>query len=171
MFVHINCWRFARGANHDDSIGTFSNMPIEQFAQTRQIEAAIVEHDGSVYSCDHFMYPDYRLGNLRDETLESLMTQQAQIAFGAAKEEQLPRMCQTCQYRFACHGECPKNRFIKTPDGEPGLNYLCPSYLKFFRHITPTMNAMAKLVQNNQPAALIRDALKGPLIIKLHSPT
>lgn len=128
-------------------------------------KAAIVEHDGSVYACDHFMYPDYRLGNVTEEALDTLMNRPEQIAFGAAKEDRLPQMCRTCTYRFACHGECPKNRFSTTPDGEPGLNYLCPSYLAFFRHITPTMNAMAQLVQANQPAALIRDAFKGPLLI------
>lgn len=129
-------------------------------------KSAIVEHDGSVYSCDHFMYPEYRLGNLLTDDAATLMGSAQQQAFGDAKEDSLPGMCQRCSYRFACHGECPKNRFATTPDGEPGLNYLCPSYLKFFRHITETMNAMAKLLSQNQPPALIMQAFKGPLIVK-----
>lgn len=132
-------------------------------------KAAIIEHDGNVYSCDHFMYPEYRLGNLKNESLAALMSKPEQINFGAAKQTSLPRMCLDCTYRFACHGECPKNRFVNTPEGEKGLNYLCPSYLKFFRHITPTMNAMAKLLEHGQPADLIKGAFKGPLIVKTSS--
>jgi uncharacterized protein len=130
-------------------------------------KAAIVEHDGSVYSCDHFMYPEYRLGNILHDDASHMMASEAQRKFGAAKEESLPGVCQRCTYRFACHGECPKNRFAISADGEPGLNYLCGSYLKFFTHITPTMNAMAKLLEHGQPASLVMEALKGPLIVKL----
>lgn len=132
-------------------------------------KSAIVEHDGSVYSCDHFMYPEYRLGNLLQDDTARMMGSPQQIAFGNAKEDSLPGMCRRCTYRFACHGECPKNRFMATPDGEPGLNYLCPSYLKFFRHITRSMNAMAQLVSRNQPAALVMEAFKRPLVIN-HKP-
>jgi uncharacterized protein len=154
--------------NFDWALAAWCQVPVGVcLFSPRCGKATIVEHDGSVYSCDHFMYPDYRLGNLKDEALDTLMASPEQIAFGAAKEERLPHMCQTCTYRFACHGECPKNRFVKTPEGEQGLNYMCPSYLKFFRHITPTINAMAQLVQHGQPAALIKDAFKGPLIVKL----
>ncbi|HXA47714.1 MAG TPA: anaerobic sulfatase maturase [Burkholderiaceae bacterium] len=130
-------------------------------------KAAIVEHDGSVYSCDHFMYSDYKLGNLQQDDVATMMKSPAQQAFGAAKEESLPGVCQRCTYRFACHGECPKNRFAFSADGEPGLNYLCGSYLKFFTHITKTMNAMARLLEHGQPASLIMEAIKGPLIVKL----
>lgn len=130
-------------------------------------KAAIVEHDGSVYACDHFMYPEYRLGNLQQDELATLMQSPQQQRFGAAKEESLPAMCRRCTYQFACHGECPKNRFASAPDGEPGLNYLCPSYLKYFRHITQSMNAMAQLVANGQPASLVMQAFGAPLIVKL----
>jgi uncharacterized protein len=129
-------------------------------------KAAIVEHDGSVYSCDHFMYPEYRLGNIQEDSVQDMMQSQSQLDFGAAKASTLPQVCQRCTYRFACHGECPKNRFTYSADGEYGLNYLCPSYLKYFRHITPTMNAMAKLLAAGQPASLIKEAFKGPLIVK-----
>lgn len=130
-------------------------------------KAAIVEHDGSVYSCDHFMYPEYRLGNIQQDDPAELIASSAQQAFGAAKEDSLPRYCLDCDYRFACHGECPKNRFTRTPDGEPGLNYLCPSYKNYFRHITQYMNAMAQLISHGQPAELIMDAFKGPLLVNL----
>ncbi len=129
-------------------------------------KAAIVEHDGSVYSCDHFMYPEYRLGNLQVDQLNDMMQSEQQRQFGAQKER-LPSKCMACPFRFACNGECPKNRFAMTHDGETGLNYLCDGYFAFFNHITPTMNAMAKLVAHNQPAALVMEALKGPLIVTL----
>ena len=130
-------------------------------------KAAIVEQDGGVYSCDHFMYPEYRLGSIVEDDPAELLASPAQTAFGAAKEETLPAYCRRCPYLFACHGECPKNRFANTPDGEPGLNYLCPSYKAYFGHITQAMNAMAKLVSHGQPAALVMEAFKGPLAIAL----
>jgi uncharacterized protein len=126
-----------------------------------------VEHDGSVYSCDHFVYPEYLLGNLRDTSPAVLLASQAQRDFGAAKETALPAYCQRCEYRFACHGECPKNRFLRTPEGEPGLNYLCAGYRKYFKHITQYMNALAKLVAHGQPAELIMQAFRGPLFVPL----
>ena len=130
-------------------------------------KAAIVEHDGSLYSCDHYMYPEYRLGNILDQDPAALLASPAQEAFGAAKEEALPDYCRRCDYLFACHGECPKNRFIETPDGAPGLNYLCAGYKRYFRHITPYLNAMAKLIAHGQSAELIMQAFHGPLLIKL----
>lgn len=130
-------------------------------------QAAIVEHDGSLYSCDHYMYPEYRLGDIRQQDPAELLASPAQQAFGAAKEEALPDYCRRCEYLFACHGECPKNRFIDTPDGQPGLNYLCAGYRRYFRHVTPYLNAMAKLIAHGQPAELIMQAFHGPLLIKL----
>jgi len=132
-------------------------------------KAAIVEHDGSVYSCDHFMYPEHRLGSLMQDDPAALMASPQQTRFGAVKEETLPGICRRCEFRFACHGECPKNRFMQSPDGEPGWNYLCPSYLKYFRHITKYMNAMAKLLSHGLPASAVMDAIKGPLAIPLSS--
>lgn len=129
-------------------------------------KALIVEHSGEVFSCDHFMYPQYRLGNILEDDPQTLVESPAQQAFGAAKEETLPGYCKRCPYLFACHGECPKNRFTATPDGEPGLNYLCPSYKHYFGHITQYMNAMAQLVSRGLPASHIMQAFKGPLIIR-----
>lgn len=127
----------------------------------------ILEHNGDVYSCDHFMYPDYLLGNVLQSGLMEMADSPRQVAFGTAKSRTLPKYCQPCDYLFACNGECPKNRFATTPEGEPGLNYLCPSYKIYFKHITKYMNAMAKLLSHDQPASLIMDALKGPLVVKL----
>lgn len=129
-------------------------------------KAMIVEHDGGVYSCDHFMYPEYRLGNVLHDDVAAMAASPAQQAFGAAKEDALPAYCQRCPYLFACHGECPKNRFMQSPDGEPGMNYLCPSYEKYFRHITPAMNALAQIVANGFPASSIMQAFGGPLLLK-----
>ncbi|HEX8601674.1 MAG TPA: anaerobic sulfatase maturase, partial [Pseudoduganella sp.] len=129
--------------------------------------ALIVEHDGDVYSCDHFMYPEHRLGNIRQSDVAELAASPQQLAFGKAKSASLPAFCRQCPYLFACHGECPKNRFAMAPDGSPGLNYLCPAYRQYFRHITQYMNAMAKLVGAGQPAALVMEAFKGPLAVRV----
>lgn len=129
-------------------------------------KALIVEHSGEVFSCDHFMYPQYRLGNIREDDPLALAESPAQQAFGAAKEETLPAYCRSCPYLFACHGECPKNRFTSTPCGEPGLNYLCAGYKHYFGHITQYMNAMAQLVSRGLPASYIMQAFDGPLIIR-----
>ncbi len=94
-----------------------------------------LERDGSVYACDHYVYPDYRLGNVRETPLAEMAFSPQQERFGRAKEAQLPGPCRQCAYQFACFGECPKNRFIRTPDGEPGLNYLCAGWKRFFAHI------------------------------------
>jgi len=131
--------------------------------------ALIVEHNGDVFSCDHFMYPEHKLGNLRDSDVATLASSPQQAAFGRAKSD-LPDVCRECPVRFACHGECPKNRFAYTVDGQPGLNYLCPSYKKYFKHITQYMNAMTKLITHGQPAALIMEAFKGPLAVRVGAP-
>jgi uncharacterized protein len=122
--------------------------------------AAIVEHDGSVYSCDHFMYPQYRLGSLPADDLATMIQSPAQRAFGAAKETTLPSDCVRCEFRFACNGECPKNRFIKTSDGESGLNYLCAGYKRYFHHITPAMNIMARLLSEGRAAAEVMSLIE-----------
>jgi uncharacterized protein len=165
------CAVFDEWVRHD--VGTVHVMNFEwalqswcQVAPTTCIfskrcgKAGIVEHDGSVYSCDHFMYPEYRLGNLLHDDLAALMQAPAQQAFGAAKETTLPGACQRCEFRFACNGECPKNRFITTADGEPGLNYLCAGYKHYFHHITPAMNSMAKLLAQGRAADEVMQAFR-----------
>ncbi|MBU0609277.1 MAG: anaerobic sulfatase maturase [Armatimonadetes bacterium] len=110
--------------------------------------ALAIEHDGSVYSCDHYVYPEYRLGNIIEQPLADIVYSFRQAAFGQAKNGSLPAYCRQCRYFFACHGECPKNRFIRTPDGEPGLNYLCSGLRAYFAHIDPYMQAMARQLQS-----------------------
>ena len=120
--------------------------------------AVAMEHDGGVYSCDHYVYPDYFLGNMMKDPLAEIVTSSDQLKFGRDKWDTLPAYCLGCEFLFACHGECPKNRFIQTPDGEVGLNYLCAGYRKFFRQIDPAMRRMAELIQNGHPAAeMMRD--------------
>jgi len=98
-----------------------------------------VEHDGSVYSCDHYVYPEYRLGNIKDQALDGQVFSRTQVKFGYAKNETLPRYCRQCAFLTDCWGECPKNRIIRTPDGEPGLNYLCRGFKQYFAHAIPAV--------------------------------
>ncbi len=116
-------------------------------------QAVAMEHDGGVYSCDHYVYPEHKLGNLMEKSLEEMVYSPAQVQFGRDKSETLPAYCTACEFLFVCNGECPKHRFIKTPGGEPGLNYLCAGYKTFFKHIDPAMKKMAELVRNGRPAA------------------
>ena len=115
--------------------------------------AVAMEHDGGVYSCDHYVYPEYKLGNIMDRSLEEMLYSPEQVQFGRDKSDGLPAYCRACDFLFACNGECPKHRFEQTPEGEPGLNYLCAGYKTFFNYIDPVMKKMAELVQNGRPAA------------------
>jgi uncharacterized protein len=109
--------------------------------------AVALEHNGDVYSCDHFVEPKHLLGNIRTVHMLALVDSDQQRAFGSAKSNTLPAYCRRCEVRFACNGECPKNRFIVTPDGDPGLNYLCAGYKAFFTHIDRPMRMMADLLR------------------------
>ena len=111
-----------------------------------------IEHNGDVYSCDHFVEPDYLLGNIQETHLIELVAAPQQLKFGADKRDSLPRYCRECDVRFACHGECPKNRFILTPDGEPGLNYLCAGFKEFFHHVDYPMKILAGLIRRGREA-------------------
>jgi uncharacterized protein len=117
-----------------------------------------VEKDGSVYSCDHFVYPEYRLGNLRgdDRQLADMIYSPQQRKFGCNKRDTLTDYCKQCSYRFACNGDCPKNRFITTPDGQPGLSYLCSGIKRFLTHADPYLRQMATQIQQSptSPAAV-----------------
>jgi uncharacterized protein len=103
----------------------------------------VVEHNGDFYSCDHFVDNEHRLGNIIETPLLDLLESPKQRAFGRTKLETLPRYCRGCEVKDMCHGECPKNRFIRTPDGETGLNYLCAGYKRFFTHCRPFIKAVA----------------------------
>jgi uncharacterized protein len=119
--------------------------------------ALALEHNGDLYSCDHFVEPAYRLGNINETHLIELVASDQQLKFGRDKFDTLPKYCLDCPVRFACHGGCPKDRFITTPDGEPGLNYLCAGYKAFFQHIDQPMQLMVRLLrQNRAPAELMR---------------
>ncbi len=122
--------------------------------------ALAIEHNGDLYSCDHFVDPEYKLGNIHDLPIVELASSERQRGFGAAKETTLPRYCRECEVRFVCNGECPKNRFIETPDGEQGLNYLCAGYRKFFSHIDPAMKMMAAEILAQRPAANVMQRLR-----------
>ncbi len=124
--------------------------------------ALTIEHNGDVYSCDHFVEPRYLLGNIREKHLLTMVASPEQRKFGTDKLDTLPRYCRECPVRFACHGECPRNRFIETPDGEPGLNYLCAGYLSFFTHIKRPMDLMADLLHQGRFADEAMGILAAP---------
>jgi serine-type anaerobic sulfatase-maturating enzyme len=115
--------------------------------------ALAIEHNGDVYSCDHYVYPENRLGNILENPLRAMVDSSQQRKFGSDKLDSLPAYCQKCDVRFACNGECPKHRFIKTPEGEAGLNYLCTGYKLFFHHIDPYMRFMAEELRHQRPPA------------------
>lgn len=124
--------------------------------------ALTMEHNGDVYSCDHFVEPEYRLGNVNETPLQTLVTSEKQQRFGRSKFETLPKYCKECPVLFACYGECPRNRFIKTPDGDDGLNYLCAGYKAFFTHIGPSMRIMAGLLRRGRFADEIMQVQQQP---------
>ncbi len=121
--------------------------------------AMALEHNGDLYSCDHYVYPKYKLGNILNQNLGDMAASSAQQSFGNAKRDSLPKYCLDCEVRFACHGECPKHRFIQTPQGETGLNYLCAAYKRFFTHIDPYMQSMAALSNSGRAPAEIMTSL------------
>lgn len=112
--------------------------------------ALALEHNGDLYACDHYVEPEFLLGNIKFQPMLDLMESPRQRQFGSSKFESLPNQCRSCDVLFACYGECPRNRFLKTPDGEPGLNYLCAGYQKFFRHIDKPMQRMASLLRSGR---------------------
>lgn len=122
--------------------------------------AGVMEFNGDVYSCDHFVFPQYKLGNIYSNTLAEMMYGERQQKFGQAKYTALPAQCKKCPYLFACNGECPKNRFCKTTDGESGLNYLCQGYYRFFDHAAPYMDFMKRELQANRAPANVMEAIR-----------
>jgi uncharacterized protein len=124
-------------------------------------KAVAIEHNGDVYACDHYVYPEYFLGNIANNSFRALLNQPSQIKFGQDKYNALPAMCKKCPYEKACHGECPKHRFLETPEGEYGLNYLCEAYTMFFRHVSPYMDFMAAELKQQRPPSNVMK-WKGP---------
>lgn len=117
--------------------------------------AGVMEHNGDVYSCDHFVFPEYKLGNIRDHSLIDMLYGEQQQEFRRLKHSSLPRQCRECDMEFACHGECPKNRFMKDKYGDPGLNYLCPGYYHYYQHVAPYMDYMKQELMAQRPPSNI----------------
>ncbi len=122
--------------------------------------AGVMEFNGDVYSCDHFVFPEYKLGNIRDKTLVEMLYGEQQRQFSCLKHASLPKQCKECEWEFACHGECPKNRFVNDRYGNPGLNYLCSGYRHFYEHVAPYMDFMKKEFMNQRPPANVMEAVK-----------
>lgn len=122
--------------------------------------AGVMEFNGDMYSCDHFVYPQYKIGNIYTKTLTEMMYSPKQLKFGTNKYDALPMQCKECEFLFACYGECPKNRIIKTKDGEDGLNYLCKGYYKYYSHVAPYMDFMMNELKNKRPPANIMEHIK-----------
>lgn len=128
-------------------------------------KALAVEHDGSIYACDHYVYPEYRLGNLLTDSPAEIAYSNRANRFGERKSQCLPSVCKSCEVGFACNGECPRHRFVKSGDGQVGLSYLCRDYKHFFTHIHRYMKVMVQLIEKGLPASRIMDALKGPIAV------
>ncbi|MEA3287777.1 MAG: anaerobic sulfatase maturase [Candidatus Marinimicrobia bacterium] len=137
--------------NFDVALEAWSGHPSSLcvFSETCGLDP-VIEHNGDLYACDHFVYPEYKFGNILTDSLETAMQSPQQVKFGQDKRDTLPSECHICEYRFACHGGCPKHRFIKT---EPGLNYLCSGYKTYFKHINPFMKFMANELRHRRPPA------------------
>ena len=120
--------------------------------------AGVMEHNGDVYCCDHFVFPEYKLGNIHTSSVVEMMGSRKQQEFGAAKQGSLPSQCRSCKWHKLCNGECPKNRFAVTSDGEAGLNYLCQGYRKFFAHTEPYFRFMADELAGQRPPANVMKA-------------
>lgn len=127
----------------------------------------VIEHDGSLYACDHCVYPQFRLGNILTDSLPTMVEKSLQTQFGISKDSALPRWCRECEVLAACQGGCPKHRFANTYHDEPGLHFLCAGYKKFFLHIRKYLRVMTQLLENDLPVSLVMKAMKGPLIIPL----
>ena len=117
--------------------------------------AGVMEHNGDVYSCDHFVFPEYKLGNIRDHSLIDMLYGEQQQEFSRLKHSSLPRQCKECDMEFACHGECPKYRFMKDKYGDSGLNYLCPGYYHYYQHVAPYMDYMKQELMSQRPPSNI----------------
>lgn len=117
--------------------------------------AGVMEHNGDVYSCDHFVFPEYKLGNIRDHSLIDMLYGEQQQEFSRLKHSSLPRQCKECDMEFACHGECPKNRFMKDKYGDSGLNYLCLGYYHYYQHVAPYMDYMKQELMSQRPPSNI----------------
>ncbi len=143
----------------DSALGNWLGQPSLCIFQRTCGNALALEHNGDLYACDHFVEPDFLLGNIREEHMIELVASDAQRKFGQDKWDSLPQYCRDCEVLFACYGECPRNRFIHTPDGEPGLNFLCAGYKAFLNHINRPMQIMADLLRRGRYADEVMNIL------------
>jgi uncharacterized protein len=152
--VFVQAFDVALASWHGEPPSVCTNAPICG-------TALALEHNGDLYSCDHFVDAGHLLGNILQVPLLDLVGGERQLRFGAQKAA-LPRYCRECDVRFACHGGCPKDRFLRTPDGEPGLNYLCPGYRSFYHHVDRPMRAMSELLRRGRAPAEVMAMLAAP---------
>jgi uncharacterized protein len=153
--------------NFEWALNAWMGEPSPVCVHARQCGRSVVmEHNGDVYACDHCVYPQYKLGNIKMDRLSDMVQKSLQTGFGVMKETALPRWCSECDVLRACQGGCPKHRFMTTYYDEPGLHYLCEGYKKFFLHIRKYLRVMATLLENGLPASRVMDAIKGPLVIR-----
>ena len=157
MFVMNFEWALNAWLGNDSPICIFSR---------RCGRAVALEHNGNVYACDHYVYPEYQLGNVLKDKLGAMVDESVASGFGPHKETSLPRWCRECEVLTSCWGGCPKHRFATSPHGEPGLHYLCAGYKKFFLHIRKYQRAMTTLLENGLPASMVMQAMDGPLVIR-----
>jgi uncharacterized protein len=157
MFVMNFEWALNAWLGNDSPICIFSR---------RCGRAVALEHNGNVYACDHYVYPEYQLGNVLEDKLGKMVDRSVASGFGPHKETSLPRWCRECEVLTSCWGGCPKHRFATSPHGEPGLHYLCAGYKKFFLHIRKYQRAMTTLLENDLPVSLVMQAIDGPLVIR-----
>lgn len=153
--------------NFEWALNAWIGYPSPVCTHARQCGRSVVlEHNGDLFACDHYVYPDYRLGNILNDDLMAMVEKSCQSGFGVHKESALPGWCEKCEVLAACRGGCPKHRFLETCQGEPGLQFLCAGYKKFFRHIRKYLRVMTTLLENGLPPSRVMDAVKGPLVIR-----
>ena len=122
--------------------------------------AGVMEFNGDVYACDHYVFPEFKLGNIYQDTLTNMMYSERQMRFGNNKRDLLTRQCRECDFLFACHGECPRNRFAQSRDGEDGQNYLCAGYYEYFQHVAPYMDFMKYQLQHEKAPANVMEWIR-----------
>jgi uncharacterized protein len=153
--------------NFEWALNAWIGNPSPVCVHARQCgRALVIEHNGDLFACDHYVYPEYRLGNILTDDLARMVEMSQMKGFGVAKENGLPRWCRECEVLAACRGGCPKHRFAQSHYDEPGLHYLCAGYRKFFRHIRKYLRAMTTLLENGLPVSHVMEAVKGPLVIR-----
>jgi len=154
--------------NFEWALNAWIGNPAPVCIHARQCgRSLVIEHDGDLFACDHYVYPHYRLGNVLTDDLSAMVEKLLQTGFGVSKETALPRWCRECEVLAACQGGCPKHRFAQSHYGEPGLHYLCAGYSKFFLHIRKYLRAMTTLLEHGVPVSEVMKAVEGPLLVRV----